>query len=60
MKSKELIQREISELKDLLVEKKKALNDFKLGFIGSKTRNVREGRVIKRDVARILTAINSK
>lgn len=49
-----------AELKKLLVDKKVALRDFRFGIAGSKARNVREGRVLRRDVARILTILNKK
>ena len=46
------------ELKRLLVEKRKALNDFRFAFAGGKVKNVKEGKVARKDIARILTAIN--
>jgi ribosomal protein L29 len=46
------------ELKKLLVEKRKALHDFRFAFAGGKVKNVKEGKVARKDVARILTAIS--
>ena len=46
------------ELKTLLVEKRKALHDFRFAFAGGKVKNVKEGKAARKDVARILTAIS--
>ncbi len=43
------------ELVTTLVEKREALRAFRFGSAGSKSKNVREGRVLRRTVARILT-----
>ena len=45
------------ELKTLLGEKEKALQAFRFGIAGSKIKNVKEGRGLRRDIARILTAL---
>lgn len=47
------------ELAGLAVEKREALRKFRFGMSGSKTKNVREGRMLRRDIARVLTAINN-
>ena len=47
-----------AELKKLLVEKRKALHDFRFAFAGGKVKNVKEGKNARKDVARILTAMN--
>jgi ribosomal protein L29 len=49
-----------SELIKNLNEKRKALRAFRFGIAGSKTRNVKEGRNTKRDIARILTELNNR
>jgi ribosomal protein L29 len=46
------------ELKRLLVEKRKALHDFRFAFAGGRVKNVKEGKVARKDIARILTAMN--
>jgi ribosomal protein L29 len=48
------------ELKKLLVEKRKALHDFRFAFAGGKVKNVKEGKFARKDVARILTAMSFK
>ena len=48
--------------KELLKElalKRDALLKFKFGTSGSKSRNVKEGRTLRKDVARILTSLNA-
>lgn len=49
-----------AELIKLLVEKRKLLHDFNIGTSGSKTRNVKEGQNLKKDIARILTELNTR
>jgi ribosomal protein L29 len=56
MEMKELIKKTVVELQKLLEEKRKALSDFKFQIAGSKIKNVREGRKIKKEIAQILTA----
>ena len=41
-------------------EKREALRVFRFGGAGSRTRNVREGRNLRREVAQILTEIKSR
>lgn len=45
------------ELIKLLTEKKTALQSFRLGNARSKTKNVKEGRTIRKEIAAILTAL---
>lgn len=47
------------ELVKLLLEKKNALQAFRLGNAGSKTKNVKEGRNVRKEIARIMTELNS-
>jgi ribosomal protein L29 len=47
-----------TELKKLLDEKREALSKFKFGISGSRTKNVKEGKNTRRDIARILTILN--
>lgn len=45
------------ELKKALGEKRDSLAKFKFGISGSRTKNVKEGRNTRRDIARILTSL---
>jgi ribosomal protein L29 len=47
-----------NELKSFLNEKRVALRNFRFGVAGSKVRNVKEGKGLKKDIARILTELN--
>lgn len=46
------------DLTKLLAEKEASLKTFRFGIAGSKVRNVREGRGLKRDIARIKTEMS--
>ena len=58
----ELKKKSTGELETMLSDKKTSVRNFRFAISGSKTRNVREGRALTRDIARILTLvkINSK
>lgn len=45
------------EINKLLNEKRESLRKFRFAISGSKTRNVREGRNIRKEVARLMTEI---
>ena len=57
MKAKELTAKKDAELQELLKEKREALRVFRFGVAGSKTRNVKEGKNLRKDIARILTVL---
>lgn len=58
MKMSEIKGKDMKTLSDMLKSKREALRGFRFGSAGSKTRNVKEGRNLKKDIARILTEIN--
>ena len=60
MKIKDIKGKGIEELQKTLTEKREALRNFRYGITGSKTRNLREGRGLRRDIAKILTVLNSE
>jgi len=49
-----------AELVTMLSEKREAVRAFRFGIAGSKNRNMREGRNLKREIARIMTEQNSR
>ncbi|MBI4118104.1 MAG: 50S ribosomal protein L29 [Parcubacteria group bacterium] len=59
MEYKELQSKPAKELEKLLREKRKALRLFRFGSAGSRTKNVKEGRSLRRDIARILTKVGA-
>lgn len=46
------------DLMKLLAEKAEAMKNFRFGIAGSKVRNVREGRGLRKDIARINTELS--
>lgn len=60
MKMKELKEKPRAELEKLLEEKREAFNNFRFNLGFGKTKNLKLGSVLKKDIARILTLLNSK
>lgn len=60
MKSKELREKTIGELKDLLEEIKEKFRVLRFDLASGKVKNIRDIRATKKDIARILTIINLK
>jgi len=48
------------DLTKALYDKRVALKNFRFSVAGSKVRNVKEGRELKRDIARILTELHAR
>jgi ribosomal protein L29 len=48
------------DLTKLAAEKRKSLQAFRFGSAGSKTKNVKEGLNLRKDIARIMTELNSR
>ncbi len=57
---KDFTNKSEKELAKLLVEKKKALQTFRFNITGSKIKNMKEARGLRKEVARIKTAQNMK
>lgn len=57
---KEYKEKTEQDLMKLLGEKREASRSFRFGLAGSKTRNVKEGRTVKKEIARILTELNQR
>jgi ribosomal protein L29 len=55
---KELINKTEKELQQVLKEKKEALRVFRFALSGGKTKNLKEGMNLKKDIARIMTILN--
>lgn len=45
------------DLVKMLSEKRELLRVFRFGAAGAKAKNVKEGRTIRKDIARIMTAL---
>lgn len=50
----------IEELRKLLADKRESLRIFRFGGAGSRTRNVRAGRNVRREIAQILTELQAR
>jgi ribosomal protein L29 len=59
MKSSEIKGKDQKTLADMLKTKRDALRAFTFSTAGSKSRNVKEGHNLKKDIARILTEVNT-
>lgn len=57
MKMKEITNRTAVDLNKLLGEKREALRVFRFSAAGAKSKNVKEGAAIRKDIARIMTAL---
>lgn len=58
MKAKDIKNKTHSDLTKMLNEKRDALRAFRFGAAGAKTKNVKEGKLLRKDIARILTIVN--
>ena len=57
---KEIKRKSAVELQKVLAEKVAELRNFRFGLAGSKSRNIKEGKNLKRNIARIKTELSSK
>ena len=48
------------KLAKLLAEKRDALRNFRFAMSGGKAKNVCEGRALRKDIARVLTALRGE
>jgi len=60
MKTKKLREKNIEELKKLLTEKEENIRKFRFDLAAKQVKGVRQIRMDKKDVARMLTLINEK
>lgn len=58
MKKKEIKGAADKDLKTMLTEKRKKLADFRFNIVGGKIKNVKEGRVLRKEIAQVLTELN--
>jgi len=57
---KDLIKKTKAELETTLSDKRESLRKFRFGISGSKVKNTKEGRNLRKEIAKILTVINSE
>lgn len=60
MEFKELQKKKESELHKLLAESRDALRDLRFRVASKQLKDIREVRIVKKTIAKILTLLNSK
>ena len=58
--NKDIAHKTSADLIQLISEKKLALREFRFGNAGAKSKNVKAGRTLRKDIARIHTVMNAK
>ena len=58
--AKDIQKKSEQDLLKELREKREALRGFRFDVAGSKPRNVKEGQVLRKEIARILTELNAR
>ena len=53
-------EKSVEELQKAVLDARESLRTFRFGGAGSRTRNVRAGRALRKEVARLLTELNSR
>ena len=53
-------KQDVEELQKLVADKQESLRVFRFGGAGSRTRNTREGRTLRKDIARALTELRKR
>ena len=56
----DLTKKEIGEMQKEIADKREALRVIRFGAEGSRSRNVKEAQTTRREIARLLTEINSR
>jgi len=49
-----------ADIEKEIAEKRDALKSFRFGEAGSRARNVREGRNLRKDIARLMTELSTR
>lgn len=50
----------VDDLHKEIREKREELRTFRFGSAGSRSRNVREGRTLRKDIARLMTEVSAR
>lgn len=57
---KDIQNKKIEELQKDLADARAALRTFRLNLVGSKVKNIKEGMMQRKNIARIMTEINAR
>ncbi|MES2215671.1 MAG: 50S ribosomal protein L29 [Patescibacteria group bacterium] len=60
LKMKDINMKSVEDLNKMIVEKREALRVFRFGGAGAKTKDVKQGRTIRKDIARMMTSITAQ
>lgn len=60
MKKSDFKKYTVADLQKEIAEKREALRSFRFGSAGSRSRNTREGRTLRKDIASLLTEMNAR
>lgn len=60
MKIKDITNKTVADLNQLVLTKRESLRTFRFGTAGAKTKNVKEGKAIRKEIAQIMTVLNQK
>ena len=56
----DLTKQDVAELQKLVSDKREALRVFRFGGAGSRTRDVRAGRTLRREIAQAMTELRAR
>ena len=56
---KDIAHKTQADLAKMVADKRESLRTFRFGSAGAKVKNVKEGKTLRRDIARILTVMNA-
>jgi ribosomal protein L29 len=57
---KDLKEKNVQDIAKLLLEHEESLKNFRFGISGSSVRNVREGRGLRKSIARLKTELSAR
>ena len=60
MKNSDIKNKPKADLEIMVKDKREALKNFRFGIAGSRVKNVKEARTIRKDIARALTFLRQK
>ena len=60
MKKTDFTKYSIQDLHKEVTDKREALRNFRFGSAGSRSRNTREGRGIRKEIARLMTEVSAR
>ncbi len=56
----DITKQDVAEVQKLIADKREALRVFRFGGAGSRTRDVRAGRTLRREIAQALTELRAR